>query len=288
MKKALPNHDTILRLGDVLRSARKHLGWNQTEAAPRLGLNQSTLSRVEVGKQMLTAVQWFTFCKQAGITPESAALGYFEMSRPESAMRLPSRYTFEKHSKVRSLIPMLRYAEATLGETGFNNFLKTAQVDPDFFLNLNASINFNFTLDLIGALILKASLTEKDADSVTRTAAEPSSHGSLHHLFDSLASNPLELISGFVQQSQKYGDNFRYEIVGTGRSKIDVSVTPLPHMKSFAYEEFAALGKFLVHYEKGFFQNLGAYGGHRPLKGSILESHYDGAPRSVYRLKISA
>lgn len=287
MKKAEPDRMLIQRIGQILQATRKHLGLNQTAVAPQLGLDQSALSRVESGKQMLTATQWFTFCNLAGISPDSLTYGTIELDRPESAIRLPTRYAFEKRSKVRSLLPMLDFARATLGERGFNSFLEDRKIDPEFFVNLNAEINFNFTLDLAEALVKKTGMSSKDAESITRTAAEANAHGSLHHYYDCIHANPINLIAGFVEQAGRYGNNFHLQVLDTGKNHIDVAVTPLPHMKEFNYRENPVLGDFLAHYDKGFFQNLSVYGGQKPLKVVLAENLYKdkGVTRCLYRMK---
>lgn len=290
MKKAEPDRMLIQKIGQILQATRKHLGLNQTAVAPQLGLDQSALSRVESGKQMLTATQWFTFCGLAGISPDSLTFGLIELDRPESAIRLPARYAFEKHSKVRSLLPMLDFARATLGERGFNSFLEDRKIDPEFFINLNAAINFNFTLDLAEALIKKTGMSSKDAENVTRTAAQASAHGSLHHYYDCIYSNPINLISGYVDHASRYATNFQYQVVDAGKNHIDVAVTPLPHMKEFNYRDNAVLGDFLAHYDRGFFQNLSTYGGQKPLKVMLVENLYKdkGLDRCLYRMKSGA
>ena len=290
MKKAEPDRILIQRIGQLLQATRKHLGLNQTAVAPQLGLDQSALSRVESGKQMLTATQWFTFCSLAGISPDCLSYGLIELDRPESAIRLPARYAFEKRSKVRSLLPMLDFARATLGERGFNSFLEDRKIDPEFFINLNAEINFNFTLDLAEALIKKTGMSSKDAESITRTAADATSHGSLHYYYDCIFTNQINLIAGFIENMNRYSNNFQYQVVDSGKSHIDVAVTPLPHMKEFNYRDNPMLGDFLCHYDKGFFQNLSAYGGQKPLKIVIAENLYKdkGAARSLYRMKTAA
>jgi len=287
VKKAEPDQIVIERIGRILQATRKHLGLNQTAVAPQLGLDQSALSRVESGKQMLTATQWFTFCGLAGISPDSLTYGMIELDRPESAIRLPARYAFEKRSKVRSLLPMLDFARATLGERGFNSFLEDRKVDPEFFINLNAEINFNFTIDLAEALVRKTNMNSKDAESITRTAAEAASHGALHHYFDCIYTNQINLIAGYVEQAGRYGSNFQTQILDSGKNHIDVAITPLPHMKEFGYRDNHILGDFLCHYDKGFLQNLSAYGDQKPLKVVIAENLFKdkGASRSVYRMK---
>jgi transcriptional regulator with XRE-family HTH domain len=288
MIKAKPDPVVVSNLGLLLQATRKHLGMNQTALAPQLGLDQSALSRVESGKQMLTAVQWFTFCEIAGMSPDALTYGFVELDRPESAIRLPVRYASKKHSKVRSLLPLLNFAKGSLGERGYDSFLSDNKVDPDFFVNLNASINFNFTLDLIEALLTKTKMSGRDAESVTRTLGEKNSHGSLHHFYDFIAADPLKLIAGYVENASQYGDNFKYEVLGTSKDRqLDIAVTPLPHMNDFPFREKPVVGEFLAHYDKGLFQNLSTYGGKKPLKVAILEDLYKDkkASRSVYRLQ---
>jgi transcriptional regulator with XRE-family HTH domain len=287
VKKAEPDQIVIERIGRILQATRKHLGLNQTAVAPQLGLDQSALSRVESGKQMLTATQWFTFCGLAGISPDALTYGLIELDRPESAIRLPARYAFEKHSKVRSLLPMLDFGRATLGERGFNAFLEDRKVDPEFFINLNAEINFNFLIDLAEALVRKTNMSSKDAEAVSRTAAEPMSHGALRHYYECICANQINLISGYVDQIGRYGSNFNVQVLDSGKNHIDVAMTPLPHMKEFTYRDNHILGDFFCHYDKGFFQNLSAYGGQKAMKVVIAENLYKdkGATRSLYRMK---
>lgn len=54
-------------IGAFLRKMREGAECNQTELAPLLGLDQSALSRVESGKQQLTASQLVTFCHALGL-----------------------------------------------------------------------------------------------------------------------------------------------------------------------------------------------------------------------------
>lgn len=287
LKKAIPDRIVIQRIGQILQATRKHLGLNQTAIAPQLGLDQSAFSRVESGKQMLTATQWFTFCNLTGISPNSLTLGQIELNQPESAIRLPTRYAFERRSKVRSLLPMLDFAKATLGERGFDSFLEDRKVDPEFFVNINAEINFNFTLDLAEAIVKKTKMSSKDAESVTRTASDAASHGSLHYFYDCIFTNQINLITGYVDHANRYGSNFQYQVVDSGKNYIDVAVSPLPHMQEFNYRENSVLGDFLCHYEKGFFQNMSAYGGQKPLKVVVAENLYKdkGLSRSLYQIK---
>jgi len=107
----------------------------------------------------------------------------------------------------------------------------------------------------------------------------------LHYYYDYIYSNQINLITGFVENAPKYENNFKIEVVDSEPSQLDVAVIPLPHMKEFDYRENAILGDFFAHYAKGFFQAFSSYGGQKPLKVTLVENHYKGADRCLYRMK---
>lgn len=53
-------------VGRLVKTARTNARINQTVLAPKLGLDQSALSRVENGHQSLTAAQWVQLCMEIG------------------------------------------------------------------------------------------------------------------------------------------------------------------------------------------------------------------------------
>ncbi|MDX6283324.1 MAG: UDP-N-acetylglucosamine 1-carboxyvinyltransferase, partial [Kribbellaceae bacterium] len=46
--------DYLSRIGNLIRDARKHRGWTQTQLADVLGTSQSAVNRIEKGHQNLT------------------------------------------------------------------------------------------------------------------------------------------------------------------------------------------------------------------------------------------
>lgn len=54
-------------IGAEVRRLRKESGLGQVEFAVELGLDQSALSRIESGKQVLTAPQWVLLCKRLDV-----------------------------------------------------------------------------------------------------------------------------------------------------------------------------------------------------------------------------
>lgn len=54
-------------IGERIKIQRCKRGINQTQLAPVLGLDQSALSRVESGRQQLTAAQWVLLNLSIGV-----------------------------------------------------------------------------------------------------------------------------------------------------------------------------------------------------------------------------
>ncbi len=67
-------------IGEIVRDIRKHRNLNQTEVCKAIGLDQSALSRVESGKQQLTAAQWVLFCRKLRIKADLITMVNQEMS----------------------------------------------------------------------------------------------------------------------------------------------------------------------------------------------------------------
>jgi hypothetical protein len=175
-----------------------------------------------------------------------------------------------------------------LGGRGFTSFLQDRKLDGDYFSNLNASINFNFTIDLAEVLIKKTGLHNRDAEIVTRNAGEGLSHGSLKRYYDFVYGRQFQLVTAFIENASRYGSYFDYEILDASPSKMEIAVKPKPQLKGFEYREHPVLGDFLAYYDKGYLQNFSSYGGQSPLKATLIDNHYQGAARSVYRLSAAA
>jgi predicted transcriptional regulator len=61
-----------LAIGQEVRAARLALGWSQRAFAPRVGVDQSVLSRLETGR--LNGIRWQTLARIIGVV--QAARGF--------------------------------------------------------------------------------------------------------------------------------------------------------------------------------------------------------------------
>ena len=278
------------RIGHTVELVRKHLGLNQRDIAPRVGLDQSAFSRVESGKQVLTHPQWLAFCELTGVSPDATASGWFELKSLESApsaMKLPDRYAFEKHIRVRALLPLIDYAKSALGQRGWDTFLEGVRMNPDYFACLNASINFNFAVDVVEELRVKRGLKAEDAFDFTRTVIEPHAHGSLRHLYDHFSGDPAALLYAVVRKFASYRDDFIPEIIDAGSKTVEISLVPSDSFSRFQADMNEGLGAWLGNLEMGYFANFCAYGGRHPIQAKLEKNHFAGDAKTIIQLRLS-
>lgn len=67
MEKSISTEDHA-RLASLLRQLRQEAGLHQEELADRLGVNQSFVSKYELGERRLDLVQLKQICEALGIT----------------------------------------------------------------------------------------------------------------------------------------------------------------------------------------------------------------------------
>lgn len=79
--------DFIARsIGQFIKRTRKKAKVQQTALGELIGLDQSAVSRMEAGKQQLTAVQWFIFCTHFKVSP-----GHMRVAIRQSLRKLTKR-----------------------------------------------------------------------------------------------------------------------------------------------------------------------------------------------------
>jgi transcriptional regulator with XRE-family HTH domain len=282
------------RVAKIVRACRKNLGINQTTLAQELGVDQSALSRVEGCKQNLTAQQWFQFCHFVGISPESLSSGLIEISQhPEREfiqgrkLKLPERFAENALSKVRSVQPIIRGFIAKYGEKQFDSFVKKLKLDPDYFVDLNNQINFNFCIDISKYLVQKGAIQRNTIWKLTQCAKDAHLHGSLHYQYDYLPQQGrLQLFETLNSNISRYGENFKFEILDVSRTSFRIGVTPLPHMSEFSYDRDPDLGDFFCEYNRSYLSAFLASDKTKFVRVDVIENQYldPGANRCIYKV----
>lgn len=294
MKK--PAHDTaIMRtIGTLVRATRKQLGLVQLPVAKRLDLTQSALSRIESGRQVMTAPQWAEFCSFTGISPECIVTGYIEFVKPavlEPARQkipfaMPAKYLDERGSKVRATLPLTKFFKSIYGADGFVKYCETNKIDPDFFVNLDNQINVDFSFDLVDFLRRKGHLKSADVVNMTKPAGRPEMHGQLRHTYEGLRPNVVPLMTAFAAHSLYYDCNFKYGVEEAGRKHIDVFIQPEAHMWEKLRGKDSDTAEFVSRYRKHYCERFAAFGSDHVPHVEHRESFFKGADKCVFRVEM--
>lgn len=280
----------------IMRAARKQLGLTQEEVSRHLGISQSALSKLEHGALIVSAPQWFEFCRLTHIRPESLLTGQIDRLKPaivsddprEGTFKLPRRYSLHRGSKVRAMLPFLSFLGEALGEKRTREFFKVHKVDPDFFIDLDNQLSLEFTLDVVRYLVDQRLFRPRDIARVVKPVSHASMHGLLHERY-ATGTSRSDLLQQIVMNARLYECNFAYRVEDVKRGTVDVSITPERHMSDLSYRDDATLGDFLCQYKKHYFDRFLQYG--EPGAGKALsveepECHYRGAERCVYRFPV--
>lgn len=291
------NHDrkeriAINKVARVVRAARKQLGLVQEKIANSLDLEQSAWSRIEAGKQMLSAAQWVTFCDLTGVSPDSIVLGYVDSATPaalkqglrEGGFRIPPKYAANRGSKVRATLPLLMYFSSLYGEHQLIAYLRDHGLDPDFFICLDNQISIDFSLELLAALARKGVLKSKNFTRLMKPITQPAIHGTLRYQYEAKKSS-LDLVSQLVNNSLFYECNFAYKVESFTKNHLDLSIRPNEHMRETKHLNDPTLGDFLCRYKKHYIEQFIGFSGHRrDAKLVEIECLFKRDDKCVYRV----
>jgi len=283
-------------LARVMRAARKQMGMNQIELSKRLGISQAKLSKVENALNVPTAVEWINFCLMAGISPDSIKTGFIESLTPaklrstpvENGFDVPAHYASMRGSKVRAMLPLMRYFEASYGPAKLKAFLKEKRLDPDFFVNLDNQLNINFSLDLMRVLVSDGKLKAKGFAPMVQAATESALHGGLARFYEK-QNDSISLLDTLLAQARKYECNTSYSIESQTATQFDLSIAPEEHLQYFKYKDDPVLENAVCEYKKAYFGRFTGFQGvpRQAVEIHERECHFRGAKRCLYQIKVA-
>lgn len=281
-----------MRIAALMRAARKKRDLTQVEVSKRLQISQSALSKIESGLLIPSAPQWFEFCQLTDISADSLLTGYME--RVSSAVvesgelnvgfKIPKAYRPYRGSKMRAMLPFLKYFHAVAGEDKVDEYFRSIKMDQDAFLDLDGQINLKFCLDLSRTLIQTGLLKPADFSKMTSTVSQSETHGRMHRMYDG-QKDPLALIQVLLQNARQYECNFHYQIEERNEKRLAFSVKPEEHLAEFDYRNDPVLGDFLCQFKKHYFESFTHYGSSQGATLHERQCHYKGADSCVYELK---
>jgi DNA-binding XRE family transcriptional regulator len=282
-----------LKAARVMRAVRKRAGLTQSDVAQRLETSQSAISKIEAANLAPPLLIWMSFCKDMGINAvETLETGYVDFAQTQVSQnreetgkfKVPSRYLTDCGTSVRWLMPTLKLYESRHGSEALEKFLSsTMKVDPDFFVILDHSINFQFVLDVSKHWAKSGDFKLEDFMSIGQLAAQPDLLGTLKPIFEQTRTSREKLI-GLISNIDKYEVNFKYQIESQSENDLKISITPSEHLKRFDYLK-TAVTHMCCEYRKTFLMALSARPGGETFKIHEQQCIYDGADRCIYEIE---
>jgi len=273
-------------LGETVYLMRKAAKISQVELGNILSLHQTAICRIEQGFQSLMIEQLYTISQFFGVKMDALVDGevdYWKIAQKFNQLPpLPDRYAIHPYSKVREVLPSLKFLERRKGAEELSQILNEFQLPKAFFLNPNLDLGVNCHLDFLRHLIKSGELNQDTLKNLTSEARSEAIQGFLHPVYESQI-NPVALVQTWVLNSHHYEKNFQYVLEDPSKDKIDVSVTPEKHMKDVDYQD-DILGNMLCEYKKNYFTQLAKYSHSGELKVTEKECHFRGGLRCVYQL----
>ncbi len=291
-----PTGDLRSRIARVIRSARKSRGSSQIQFAKKLGLKQSALSKAEKGTLPISVETLFRFCEVTGIPADQVARGYIEtIERAElkssedlGLYKMPKRYLYNRGSKVRACIPIIRHFQRTLGYRAFDEYLASQRIDPDFFVNLDHQVNILFGVDAFRAMVSGGVLHLDNLNAITQEVANPTMHGGGKLL------KPYREITAFQDSIKRivrvmgyYECNVDYALEGESIDSIDLSIRPRWHIHTKAYQYDSVLKNLICEYRKSWSRNLLESTNSLDVQIEEVECYHKGGRKCVYRYRLA-
>lgn len=150
-----PERELAIKLAPIIRCARKMLGYEQTDLATLMDINQSKISRFESAKLAISSYNWMKFCEIVHL--DLGVIRYEFIEKPSNAtiqnkrrigkFLLPAKYSMNAGVKIREIFPLVEQYKTQ--EKWQKLFKKEFKFDSDYFYNLDHQINLTFVNDLI-------------------------------------------------------------------------------------------------------------------------------------------
>jgi|GEM_PF-3326353 len=247
----------------IVETARKNAGFTQGELADKIGVIQSTISRIEKGILSPTLYHWLEMGKILKIPEEAVNIGYLDRcsitkinsEAKEGGFTLPAAYRPLKCMKVRGILAHLTFIEEKFGKEFLKKIFLDLKMKPTFFLNLDNHVNFNLTEDILEIVGKYHKIDGRTQGGIVSYAASEKVHGVLARFYRN-ASDQLDLVERYLKNISKYHRVFcvsKYKIEN-GQITFDAQY-PLEIQKFFnklGHERDQFLWEFYLSWIKKF------------------------------------
>lgn len=282
------------KIGNLLSTIRKLKGLNQKQMADLLQSTQSTISKIEDGKSILTAAQWYYLCSQLNIGADALEFGKIDDMLPArfqkrfedqvANYKLPKKYKLNAAITVRGLSPLTEMIK-NKSEEGFIEEMKSMGVDSDYFGKLDHLIGGNFFIDLYEKVFKKNEKYLKDAFS-QRYFNTQNVHGGLYRELNRI-EEPERRLHFYSSKSALYDCSFKRSLKKESNNEFLFSITSEKHFVDVLNKGKPFFSKFIEDYLYNFSNAIcnSIHGEQAELK--LLEEFAENNYLCMYRLKIN-
>ncbi len=237
MSKAEYSTDSVIKLIKVVRKLHKV---GQVEMASILGVNQSSVSKIESGHAVLSLEGYTQFCLKFNIPLNAHLLDYIDdMKFTDSSacmnlnhsFKIDSRYCIFSSIAVREVRPLIEYSKHQFGETYLNKKLEEKKVDPLYFYKMDNVINPLFLVDFTNEIIKEKGIKLHDIFS-SKYFYSPSVHGNVYENLSS-SNSAIEALEKYVNVSPLYDCNYNRELKKVNKKTAKLIMTPKPKYLEF-------------------------------------------------------
>ena len=251
------------RSAQIVICARKRKGLTQSDLSEQLGIDQSTLSRIEKAVLAPPLFTWMELCEFLEIPENALTTGYLDLgsvvkinsSTREGGFKLPRSYTKDRCLSVREIAPIIAFIRRDLGFSVLEKISKEMGMDLNFYTNLDNTVNLKFLEDLLGILSKRKKYGVKD---YLKYASDPLSHGILSKQYKN-ATSQIDLLGRYLKNTAKYQKANDYSVKAVKKGEIKLVVTPNKDLlKSFDNISVGTV-KFLSSYREEYFKKFSLY-----------------------------
>ena len=276
-------------LGETIYLMRKAAKISQVELGTLLSLHQTAICRIEQGFQSLMIEQLYAISQFFEVKIDALIEGdldYWKIAQKFNNLPpIPQRYCEFPFSKVREVLPSLKFLDKYKGEEEVSQMMSELNLPKAFFLNPDLALGVHCHLDILRYLIQNGELNRDTLSSLVDEARCDRVQGFLHPVYETQV-NALGLIQTWVLNSHHYGSHFDYGVEELHKNSMVLSVTPQDHMKSVNYRD-ETLQDTLCLYQKTYLSHLAKYANSKPIEIQEKECHFHGAKQCVYELNFA-
>lgn len=213
----------------VIICARKMKGLTQNDVTKRLGMAQSTLSRIEAGILVPSVLVWMELTDLLEMPVDSLKYGVIDYvsdtelrsGNVENGFKIPNKYSQLKCLKVRGILPLMTFVREKWGVDAFEKVCKVMKVDKDFFTCLDNQLNLKFLDDVVKYIVNNFGFDPNMMDEVFENMKLPELHGRLFEDYQGLKSK-IEIVKLYLNFLTKYQVLFFNEVNQSELSELDI------------------------------------------------------------------